>query len=1131
MIPSVNNQFDTALAITMPSKAEEIRQTSLHMIFELATELKEETDTKTYETVTHFRLMPVLAFIHICCSILDNNEVNAILKDLSLVEQPSSKMSEEAIKTNSLAHNTPHAQIKQNRVQILETALQCCRQNKKYKAEYLLRTLFINIVRLDPSSSWEEILKSIELEQGHLETVIDLNDVPGSQQEKYDCHLEGYLDLLSKLVGFQFNFDETLKNKFIETADRLEQFIVMDFKDQVSSQDQFLITKSLVFLYTRPEWLFYRKRLKAKAFLIELQSKENHEACKHKIELELILLQADQAIENQYIIDYPRTIYTTLLKNIIKILPSCSPSEKIMALSIGVKLYEALANDQADPNPLKTKILTTLKQIIKIGNDHLEKLDFRALRALAQSRFTYGFYLMHCFQTQEEFKLGCGALDMVSQDFWADINTRQAAIEIKDIHLSVKNRVDCIKLDQQNFFLLKLYKLLLQQELDELKKCFIYLGYTDKTQRKVPNLEDVIHQASMSQKNFSLFFLQNQFKEAENIIFTYLKYYDLKTEKMLESPNVDKEMHFYKVNFNTVSDEDPGKFHTIKLKISLDKEKIINFISKLNDYPFAVNEFIEQKGQFCDIDESQSTLNIRAEDGQIKKVPFCKSSIVLCNNLYSTVLNILEDYQGNLSYTKLTKYTMNTYGHRIWTSNLLKAVLFQPVGSRRAVQKMKNLRHDWVTLLAGCHLITGLYKFIDCLLPDDNEGDYYDALGRSAFKVANMAAAVCQSTKFALFWNEKYCEIAYNQYQHSLEKNLSSQKQALWFYLNGLARRLGLTDNVEEIQALEEIIDSCVPDTYEEIAKILVENQNLDSFLFILYTAYIKSICMLKKQRVEEGMALFIKLRDNHSEVKKFNAKKTATVRIPLAYQEINFERAIQAPDGFNPQKVKKGEKLNIQFDDRFNSSKTDEDDELQESDNCMLANPLGEKKIILQQANEILNKLKLKKEKKQARVTSCTSVNSSSSYASHSTGHVKVEEEVLPVISVKKYISKKCMQIFNCLWDENSSSNVNTAWELRSFKNNIKITREEALKLIQALGGIYTPSRGVGSHHVAHLPKIEFNGQDVGGLADYETGEFMITFTNDKELKHYQIIQLREMLITQGFNPDTVVENVKDSE
>ncbi len=1131
MIPRVNNQPDTAVTINMSSKAEEIRQTSLHMIFELATELKEETRTKNYETVIHFRLLPVLDFIYSCCNILhsDDNEINAILKNLSL--EPSSKMSEEAIKTNSLALNTPHSQIKQSRIQILETALHCCRQNKKYKAEYLLRTLFINIVRLDPSSSWEEILKSIELEQEHLETVIDLADVPGSHQEKYDCHLESYLDVLSKLVGFQFTCDETLQNKFTKTLERLEEFIAKEFKDHVSWQDRLLITKSLVFLYTRPEWLFYRERLRAKELLIKFNSKENPEACKPKIELDLILLQAHQAIENQYIQNYPREIYSTLLKNIIKLLPSCSPSETIMALSIGVKLYEALANDQADPNKVKTKILATLKQIIAIGDANLEKLDFRALRALAHSRFNYGFYLAHCFQTKKELELGCATLNFVSQDFWADIKTRQAAIEIKDIHLSAKNIVDCVKLDRQKFLLIQLYKLLLQQEFYELNDCFRYSMQANKQELKVvgltsSNLEDFISQEPVSQKNFSLFFLENQFEKAENLLHTYLMFYHLKAKKMLENDYPKSFMRFY--DFKADKNTDDKQFFNVT--VSLDIEKIINFVSKLNDYPLAVNRFVEKENRLLN-DYSQVDISMMIGDSKSNKIPLFKSSTEIFYNIYHTVLNTLKSRQGNLSYTKLTQYTVNAYSHSIWNSDLLKNILSLPSGSRRAKQASKKLRHDWNTLLSCCELAIDKYKFIDCYLPDDHD-NFYIPLVENAFDAADIGAVVSKSKEHTLYWNEKYCEIAYNHYQHSLGKNLPSQEQALCFYLYGLARKLGVTDKLEEIQAFEELIDSCVPDTYEEIAEILVENQNVkNSSLVILCIAYIKSICMMKKQRVEEGMNLFIKLRDNYFVVEKVKEKKHTTVMNSMTHEPMICKMELMTSAWFDLQKVKTREEFNFYFDDSSHSSTTAEKDELQESSNCMLANPLVEKKNIVQQAREILKKIKLKKEKKQARVTSCTSVNSSS-YASHSTGHVKVEEEVLPVISVKKYISKKCMQIFNCLWDENSSSNVNTAWELRSFKNNIKITREEALKLIQALGGIYTPSRGVGSHHVAHLPKIEFNGQDMGGLADYETGEFMITFTNDKELKHYQIIQLREILLTQGFNPDTVaVKNVKDND
>lgn len=123
----------------------------------------------------------------------------------------------------------------------------------------------------------------------------------------------------------------------------------------------------------------------------------------------------------------------------------------------------------------------------------------------------------------------------------------------------------------------------------------------------------------------------------------------------------------------------------------------------------------------------------------------------------------------------------------------------------------------------------------------------------------------------------------------------------------------------------------------------------------------------------------------------------------------------------------------------------------------------------------------------------------------------------------VKITLKPKHMEIFNRLWIPNSGG----------YRNDITITRKEAKKLIAGLNGEFHEDQGKGSHGKGVLSalfqssRIVF-GDDSMTLADFEgltPPSEMVTVPKSPELKHYQIIQLREKLIKLGYTPDSVKE------
>lgn len=164
----------------------------------------------------------------------------------------------------------------------------------------------------------------------------------------------------------------------------------------------------------------------------------------------------------------------------------------------------------------------------------------------------------------------------------------------------------------------------------------------------------------------------------------------------------------------------------------------------------------------------------------------------------------------------------------------------------------------------------------------------------------------------------------------------------------------------------------------------------------------------------------------------------------------------------------------------------------------------------------------------------------------------VEVQEtpEVLqPVI----FVSSNIWNIFNKLWTPNS-----TQQELQEFdetyRNDVKISKDEVAKLITALGGTYNAKGGKGSHAKAQLPSLDSMDQIVLNDQTMTFAYFgeehqqqevsqpkagknrspasrTVTLTKSPYLLPYQIMQLRMKLQALGYNPKTVAPlNKKDA-
>ncbi len=353
-----------------------------------------------------------------------------------------------------------------------------------------------------------------------------------------------------------------------------------------------------------------------------------------------------------------------------------------------------------------------------------------------------------------------------------------------------------------------------------------------------------------------------------------------------------------------------------------------------------------------------------------------------------------------------------------------------------------------------------------------------------------------------------------HRYYEIMERFTSdpTEQEKLYFQvLVCMLMRMSFLSDVEQRFELGKLLLSHLGETVEEIESSLFPSKKIDGSSeeveqdFVILLSF-KAMYLIENQKIEEGITLL----NSMIKTTKSSFQGAIKWRIESRFHE----------DFIDTKKIRNGI---YQGQDQVNLSFPKSIEERPSSDEgaaFRLEDPSSEKHRILKEAEQILQHHLLKKEKKQTRIASSVPVATTKAPL-----HAQKAKETLvsspQEIKKEILITKDQMEIFERLWQEKTPSN--DSWDIRSFRNDIKMTRIEALTLIEALGGRYLPTRGKGSHHVAHLPKIEFNGEDMGGLVDWETGEMMITLTNDKILKHYQIRQLRNILLKQGFNPDIV--------
>lgn len=1082
-------------------------------------------------------------------SSMQTEECASLLEALDTFIGPQKEILETAAKTSS-STSSLFSQSK-NLLESLETALACCRKSQAYTSEYLIRTLFSSVVCLNPAASKEEIRRAIELELEHLTIVSLFKNVPGSDQEKYDRHLENYFKLLSKFFGFKI-VGTDLKEQFPEIIEKLSGCRELPLQ----KGEKVVLRRQLAFLLSRPEWFFYQEKAFAKCLLLEAQEIAGKGKESDQAELQLILLEAEQATTYQ---GASPAVLKSLLQRILSLLPTLSPSDHVVALSTGVRIYEFLSK-HAKPEKIMSSILATLQSIRQKGDKCRDQLSFTALQALAKCRFTFGFYASLCFKEEGQLTSGQEALLITTQDFWAGEKIRKAAAFLHDCLSSCKELPKTTRLMEGTFSLLEKFKLMLTQDIYHLANIYLAPG-SNKMEFTIhkdllPEIPETMIWTDESivwnccKKQFATAFFSDDSKKAEEIIKFYFSFHYLKAQQTLHDNDYISERGI--VNVPMFMRYPSGEL-AVEFPQDVAHEKAINFFAKAKDYPLIEHIWVHKTISLIE------NLNVKIHLSSERNIEtIALPGIRLFYHIYTNFRDKLEDLQGELAYAEITQDTMRAYMNEISASSFIKDVFSVDLKHLSSQERKEIIRFRRIVSLMTpvCDLCIDAYKFLDCYLPDSNSEVFYYLFQR-AKNSGVMKMMMSESNQERIDCQKIIVSLTELRYSHL--KGRAPLDQVQNAYIDFLGARTVYIANVEDpdekLKGLKEIFAN-LPDTEEEIEKLLLHPTcNRPPFVHQVLSNLqgFKCMYLIVTQQVEAGIALFNKLISSSEQRPKKNLKLNKypdfRMKIEAGYSCELMPHPENLIRDFTPSstttrisKTRPNRSGTYLQSPPVNTQALPPPPQSIEADSSEIevsSHPpyQSEKKEILANIDHVLQNRELKKQKKQAKtaskaptVTTTTTTPLTTTITTMTTtsvvsAHANTSSVGGPVSSppMKKSISKKAMAIFMRLWKEKNLSE-NKTWEMRSFRSDVKMTRKEALKLIEALGGKYYPERGHGSHHVAHLPKIEFNGQDMGGLIDFESGELMITLTSDQELKFYQIKQLRDILLKQGFTPDTVV-------
>ncbi len=1066
-------------------------------------------------------------FILLCKNLLKPQEQgaqeNEEMQRINSLFPAEGKMAETANEVNAIYLQAQEDNI----IACLDKVLHQCRKEKNTYCEYLIRRLFVSLVLSGDINSTEATQKALELEWDHLNSYALFTEFPEDDQKKYDHHLENYLELLSKQLGFKLEENESLCKKMESTILNLDDLLISR-ELQPWPEAPILLRRHLAFLKSRPEWMFNMDRAGARVLLLDASLLENNKSIKDQIDLDLISLEFSQLkCGKNPSNDKLRNLLSRTLT--LKVNMNLSAMDQFLAACLEIKIYEMLAKNKQDPNSLVATIKSKLIDAIEQGTKNSDQMNFKAICSLAECRFTLGFYCSLCCKDGDEYEKGRQLLLSLSKEFGAETKHKEAAARLSEYLAGVSFVKDCSIVDQKKFNLLEKFRFLIFKDIHSFCHSFINKNDAQGMQFKVPTEfcsgksdEDKIN-VFLNDENLTIGrcrdnlignLLNNDLNSANELINSCMGFYYLNAEKnfkeiyycykskkpeLISEENEKKLLRFLKLT----QDKNLGR-----ISISLNIDAIADFVNFGIKVPFIEYFLAREELLFLD---RKTEINLKiSEVNEPDKCVKDVSSIPTYCEIYKLVFQEVEAHQGKLAYVSLINNTISAYINCLFSSKLLRDLFSNDLShiTKNERNEIKRLRHHVPTLLMACQLIIDMYNYAECVLSDPDESEFYFHAEHAVL----IGIQVSKTKKEKFDWSKIGAQISKRFYDnHFQHVSKECNENYLLNFLHFFALQFTYITNPEERLSLSENLFAHFPDTFGELVTYLFESdpdimkrpeKTINQFLQL---ALLKSKYLIYNQKVEQGFALFQECYNRF--LCSIDGKK-------LKYPNISRIEIVIEPISkiINPARLCYDTEDYITVE-QGKDSISGQDNAAEDRSHSSI------KQEVLANAKNRLKRMLDKQNKKESKATVSSSMAVS---ATPCIPEAIVDEPSEPTI---KYISKKKMTIFNRLWEQKKEFQTG-AWETRSFMNNVKITRKEALSLIIALGGSYDTERGQGSHHVAHLPRIQFNGKDMGGLLNYETGE-LITLTNNELLDFYQIIQLRRILLSQGYNPDTVIIKV----
>lgn len=393
---------------------------------------------------------------------------------------------------------------------------------------------------------------------------------------------------------------------------------------------------------------------------------------------------------------------------------------------------------------------------------------------------------------------------------------------------------------------------------------------------------------------------------------------------------------------------------------------------------------------------------------------------------------------------------------------------------------------------------------------------------------------------------------------------------ALEFYMRAFAAVDTSQDRLDVLKELMELAPEDIHEyqrIYKEFAKLVIDNKSVDAFpmlgFFFLGTLQyfrfqgeedkanqLRSI--IDHLEYEEYMPLNINQALNRGwyiDVKNQGAKyKIPFEELPLNMQEhlmhlgpsspciseVTFSQVQSQVRSTQKARGKKPRMETLPAEDRTTSTGIIETTTTAEVTTTTKSTTLSAKQEAKAKIELELRKARLKEQKSRA-LSPTDSMQTVSSVPSNTPAQVV---QTYPQENKVWYLNSDNFAIFEKLFDPTDGCRDAVSlgiFDEKSFRNDIKLTRSEARKLIEGLGGEYLTSEAKGSHHKSIIKcidendKIIVNGHELTLISldfdfNHPTSQTLTLPKKSKDrLPKYNVQQLRNKLLALNINPLTV--------